>query len=72
MASPESEIIAAIATPPGQGGIGIIRISGNNQLIVKDLDREFLVPVVEAICVEIDIARKQIIIDAPEGLMDLD
>ncbi|MDH5480978.1 MAG: tRNA uridine-5-carboxymethylaminomethyl(34) synthesis GTPase MnmE [Nitrosomonas sp.] len=24
------EIIAAIATPPGQGGIGVIRISGNN------------------------------------------
>lgn len=25
-----SDIIAAIATPPGRGGIGIIRISGNN------------------------------------------
>lgn len=25
-----SDIIAAIATPPGKGGIGIIRISGNN------------------------------------------
>ncbi len=25
-----SEIIAAIATPPGHGGIGIVRISGNN------------------------------------------
>jgi 16S rRNA processing protein RimM len=51
---------------------GILRISGNNQLIVKDLSREFLVPVVEAICAEIDIAQKRIIIDAPEGLMDLD
>lgn len=30
MGSPVSEIIAAIATPPGRGGIGVIRISGNN------------------------------------------
>ncbi|MBY0483672.1 MAG: tRNA uridine-5-carboxymethylaminomethyl(34) synthesis GTPase MnmE, partial [Nitrosomonas sp.] len=28
MVSPD--IIAAIATPPGKGGIGIIRISGSN------------------------------------------
>jgi tRNA modification GTPase len=30
MGSPEPEIIAAIATPPGRGGIGVIRLSGNN------------------------------------------
>ena len=50
----------------------ILRISGNNQLVIKDLNREFLVPVVDAICVQIDIGKKQIIVDAPEGLMDLD
>ncbi len=30
MGRPQAEIIAAIATPPGRGGIGVIRISGNN------------------------------------------
>ena len=50
----------------------ILRIAGNNQLVVKDLNREYLIPVVDNICVEIDIKGKQIIVDPPEGLMDLD
>ena len=33
--------------------------------------REFLIPAVESICVEISIEEKQILIDPPEGLMDL-
>lgn len=27
-ASPEAETIAAIATPPGRGGISVVRVSG--------------------------------------------
>jgi len=50
----------------------ILRISGNNQLVVKDLDKEFLIPAVETICTRISIKKKQIIVDPPEGLMDLD
>lgn len=50
---------------------GILRIAGNNQLIVKDLNKEYLIPVVDSICVEIDIDSKQITVDPPEGLMDL-
>ena len=34
------ETIAAIATPPGQGGIGIVRISGPKAL---DIAREIFV-----------------------------
>jgi len=34
-----SDIIAAIATPPGRGGIGIIRISGNN---LEELAKQLL------------------------------
>ena len=26
----DTDTIAAIATPPGRGGVGIIRVSGNN------------------------------------------
>lgn len=49
----------------------ILRIAGNNQLVVKCLDREFLIPAVEDICVRISIEEKRILIDPPEGLMDL-
>ena len=55
------------------GTVGeILRIAGNNQLVVRDSDREHLIPVVDSICVEIDIKRKRITVDLPEGLMDLD
>lgn len=49
----------------------ILRISGNNQLVVKGPDKEFLIPAVESICPRISIKKKQIIVDPPEGLMDL-
>jgi 16S rRNA processing protein RimM len=49
----------------------ILRIAGNNQLVVKDSDREYMIPVVKSICVEIDIMKKRITVDLPEGLMDL-
>jgi 16S rRNA processing protein RimM len=49
----------------------ILRIAGNNQLVVKNRNREYLIPVVDDICAEIDIKGKQIIVDPPEGLMDL-
>jgi 16S rRNA processing protein RimM len=52
--------------------VGIFRISGNNQLVVKGLNKEFLIPAVENICTQISIKKKQIIVDPPEGLMDLD
>jgi 16S rRNA processing protein RimM len=34
-------------------------------------DREFLIPLALSICVEIDTARKRIVVDPPEGLLDL-
>ncbi len=50
----------------------ILRIAGNSQLVVKDSSREYLIPVVKDICIQISIERKQIIVNPPEGLMDLD
>jgi 16S rRNA processing protein RimM len=52
--------------------VGIFRISGNNQLVVKGFNKEFLIPAVENICTQISIKKKQITVDPPEGLMDLD
>jgi 16S rRNA processing protein RimM len=49
----------------------VLRIAGNSQLVVKHMDREILVPAVESICVRISPEEKQILIDPPEGLMDL-
>jgi 16S rRNA processing protein RimM len=49
----------------------VLRIAGNNQLVVKNLDREFLIPAVKDICLRISIEEKQILVDPPEGLMDL-
>ena len=50
----------------------ILHFAGNNQLVVKQLDRELLIPAVESICQKISIKEKQILINPPQGLMDLD
>ncbi len=50
----------------------VLRISGNNQLVVKGAGREYLIPAVDSICVRISIKEKLIVIRPPEGLMDLD
>ena len=49
----------------------VLHIAGNDQLVVRKLDREVLIPAVESICVRISLEEKQILIDPPEGLMDL-
>jgi 16S rRNA processing protein RimM len=50
----------------------ILRISGNNQLVVRNRSKEFMIPAVGSICTQISIEKKRIIVDLPEGLMDLD
>ena len=50
---------------------GVLDIADNSQLIVRDGDREYLVPAAKSICVEVSIPDKRIIINPPEGLMDL-
>jgi 16S rRNA processing protein RimM len=40
-------------------------------LAVRDGERELLIPLVLSICVEIDTARKRIVLNPPEGLLDL-
>jgi 16S rRNA processing protein RimM len=49
----------------------ILRIAGNNQLIVCSENGEFMVPVAAAICLEVSIANKEILVELPDGLMDL-
>lgn len=40
-------------------------------LVVKDGDREHLIPLASSICPEVDTARKRIVVDPPEGLLEL-
>ena len=64
-----------VATVEGRrvGSIAEIRRYGAAPLLaVKDEEgRERLIPLVLSICVEIDIERKRIVIDPPEGLLEL-
>ena len=49
----------------------VLDIENNSQLVVRGGGREYLVPAVKSICVEVSISDKRITIDPPEGLMDL-
>jgi 16S rRNA processing protein RimM len=49
----------------------VLRISGNSQLVIREAGREYLIPAVDSICIRISIEEKRIVIDPPEGLMDL-
>lgn len=51
----------------------VLRTGGAAEVLVvegKALGREHLIPLAETICVEIDIEKKLIRIDAPEGLLE--
>jgi len=47
-------------------------VPGNELLVVEKEGREILIPFHQSICKEVDIAGKEIRIDPPEGLLDLD
>ena len=50
----------------------ILRTGGVELLVVEDeARREQLIPMAESIVVSIDVASKRILIDPPEGLLDL-
>ena len=49
----------------------VLRIAGNSQLVVANGQAEVLIPAVEAFCKEISITRKEILVDVPEGLIEL-
>jgi len=50
----------------------VLRIADNAQLVVRGQGgQEHLIPAVASICVKISVAEKKIVIDPPEGLMEL-
>ena len=51
---------------------GVLRTGGVELLAVEDESaREHVVPMVESFVIKIDISRKEILIDPPEGLLEL-
>ena len=46
-------------------------IPGNDQLVVERDGREILIPLTRAICREVDVAGKRIVVEVPDGLLDL-
>jgi 16S rRNA processing protein RimM len=52
--------------------IRLLRTGGNDLLVIEgDNRREILIPFVEDICREVDLAAERILINPPEGLLDL-
>lgn len=51
--------------------VDVLRYTGNHQLLVRGERGEFMVPAREPICQSISVGAKRIVVDLPEGLMDL-
>ncbi len=49
----------------------VLRLPGNHQLVVLGSSGEYLVPAAVGICKEVRIEKRQILVELPEGLMDL-
>lgn len=50
----------------------ILSAGGNDMLVVDKGGSEILIPFSKSICPEIDLDKKEIVIDPPEGLLELD
>ena len=48
----------------------LMRTGGTELLVVEKDGRDYLIPFAEAICTEVDVDKKKIVIDAPEGLLE--
>lgn len=55
------------------GTVKDILFAENNELLVVEKGKkEILIPFTKSICLEIDVANKEILVDPPEGLLELD
>ena len=49
----------------------VLSTPGNDILVVKEAEKEFLIPAVKEIVNKVDFAASRVIVDLPEGLLDL-
>ena len=71
----EHDLVGCALVTTGGRLVGTVRAveggGGTSRLVAGSGRAEIQVPLVHEICVAIDIARKQIVIDPPEGLLDV-
>jgi 16S rRNA processing protein RimM len=56
--------------PAGQV-VDVLSVGGGELLVLERCGKEIFIPFHESICIEVDVAAKRILIDPPEGLLDL-
>lgn len=54
----------------GIGKVAELMRTGGTELLVVKGDKEYLIPFATSICLEVDVDKKRIVIDPPEGLLD--
>jgi len=59
----------------GGNEIGLVKdilfIKENDLLVVEKGERKMYIPFTESICIGVDLVKKEIVIDPPDGLLDL-
>jgi 16S rRNA processing protein RimM len=69
------DLVGCRVESAGGGDVGTVRAVegdlGASRLVVETPGGDVLVPLAQAICVVIDIAARRIVIDPPEGLLEL-
>ena len=63
METPGGEPIGRVKAVEGDGA--------GSRLVVERSDGDVLIPMVEGICVDIDVAGRKVTVEPPEGLLDL-
>jgi len=67
------ELAGCVVETVNGGPVGMVRElmrTGGTEILVVDGAKEFLIPFAKAICIDVDIERKKIVIDPPDGLLE--
>jgi 16S rRNA processing protein RimM len=64
----------SVETPRGERIGTVINVDGDaagSRLVVQGGDGEILIPLVDGICVNVDVQDRRIVVEPPEGLLDV-
>jgi len=71
----DHDLVGCLVSDPGGAILGkvidVLHVPGHDQWVVESERGEFFIPAVEEFCREVNIAEKKIVVDVPEGLIDL-
>ena len=63
------EVITVVGTTIGKVR-EVMRTGGTENLVVENDGGDVLIPFAEAICTEVDVEKKRIVVDPPDGLLE--